>query len=215
MIFKKPFNKLFYKFFVQKAVVALCWSSREEIPHAQWQRRNPSKMVGGANLHLESNPTPARDAQRLKHTLCTPGPRDPTETETDLCFSISCGGISQQRTASGTGALAEAELSMAWALLEEVTINPTIELSELTQDWEIDSLRAQTEPCLHQDPGERSSYPTRDWPRLACECPGVSSRGVGQWWPAAELGALSACVGPFEGGHHYLHYLHHSLAPGK
>ena len=25
----------------------------------------------------------------------------------------------------------------------------------------------------------------------------------------------NACMGPFEGGHHYLHYLHQSLAPGK
>ena len=25
----------------------------------------------------------------------------------------------------------------------------------------------------------------------------------------------SACMGPFEGGHHYLHYLHHSLASGQ
>ena len=25
----------------------------------------------------------------------------------------------------------------------------------------------------------------------------------------------SACMGPLEGGHHYLHYLHHSLAPSK
>ena len=25
----------------------------------------------------------------------------------------------------------------------------------------------------------------------------------------------SACIGSFEGGHHYLQYLHHSLAPGK
>ena len=25
----------------------------------------------------------------------------------------------------------------------------------------------------------------------------------------------SACTGPFEGGHHYLHYLHHSLASGQ
>ena len=33
------------------------------------------------------------------------------------------------------------------ALLEEVAINPTTELPELTQDWEIDSWRAQTEPC--------------------------------------------------------------------
>ena len=25
----------------------------------------------------------------------------------------------------------------------------------------------------------------------------------------------SVCMGSFEGGHHYLYYLHHSLAPGK
>ena len=28
-------------------------------------------------------------------------------------------------------------------------------------------------------------------------------------------GCGSACMGRFEGGHPYLHYLHHSLAPGK
>ena len=28
----------------------------------------------------------------LKQTLCAPGPRDPTETETELCLSVSCGG---------------------------------------------------------------------------------------------------------------------------
>ena len=33
---------------------------------------------------------------------------------------------------------------MAYILLEEVTINPTVELPELTQDWGIDSGRAQT-----------------------------------------------------------------------
>ena len=26
---------------------------------------------------------------------------------------------------------------------------------------------------------------------------------------------ISACMGPFEGGHHYLHYLHYSLASGQ
>ena len=50
-------------------------------------------------------------------------------------------------------ALGAADLGMAQALLEEVAINPTIELPELTQDQEIDSWRAQTEPCVHQDPG--------------------------------------------------------------
>ena len=40
----------------------------------------------------------------------------------------------------------------------------------------------------------------------------VSGGGVGQWWPAAGLGALSVAV---HACHHYLHYLHHSLTPGK
>ena len=73
-----------------------------------------------------------------------------------------------------------AALSMASALLEEVAINPSIELPEPTQDWGIDSWRAQIKPRVHQDPGERSSDPTRDCPRLSCEFPGVSSGGVGQ-----------------------------------
>ena len=30
---------------------------------------------------------------------------------------------------------------------------------------------------------------------LACECPGVSGEGVGWWWPAAGLEALSVEVG--------------------
>ena len=47
---------------------------------------------------------------------------------------------------------------------------------------------------MHEDPGERSSDPTKDRPRLAHECPAVSGRGVGQQWPAAGLGALSVAV---------------------
>ena len=49
--------------------------------------------------------------------------------------------------AAGAGALGAADLGMAKAFLEEVAINPTIELPEITQDWEIDLWRAQTEPC--------------------------------------------------------------------
>ena len=79
------------------------------------------------------------------------------------------------------------------ALLEEVAINPTIELPELTQDWEIDSWRAQ-QNLVHQHPGEKNSDHTGDCPGLACGCPGVSGRRVGQWWPAAGLGALSVAV---------------------
>ena len=41
---------------------------------------------------------------------------------------------------------------------------------------------------------EKSSDPTRDRLRLSCGCSGVSGGGVGQWWPAAGSGALSAGV---------------------
>ena len=43
-------------------------------------------------------------------------------------------------------------------------------------------------PCVHQDPGERSSDSTRDWARLACECLAVSGRGAGQQWSAKGSG---------------------------
>ena len=54
---------------------------------------------------------------------------------------------------------------MAQALLEEVAINASIEPPELTQDWGTDSWRHKQNP-VHQDPGEGSSDPTGDWPRL-------------------------------------------------
>ena len=46
--------------------VALKWLWRDT--HVQGQI-SPSKMVGGAKLHLESNPIPARDAQRAQANL--------------------------------------------------------------------------------------------------------------------------------------------------
>ena len=40
------------------------------------------------------------------------------------------------------------------------------------------------------------------------------------WWRCGSAVAFCSvwgteCMGPFEGGHHYLHYLHHSLASGQ
>ena len=59
------------------------------------------------------------------------------------------------------------------ALLEEVAINPTRELLELTQDWgnrlleltqdwENRPLEGTNRTCVHQDPRERNSDPIRD-----------------------------------------------------
>jgi len=75
--------------------------------------------------------------------------------------------------------------------LEETAINPTKELPELTQAWETNSWQEKTEPCVYQDPGERSSDPTGDCSGLARGCPGVSGRSMGRQWPAGGLGALS------------------------
>ena len=64
-------------------------------------------------------------------------------------------------------------------------------MTELTQDCGNRLLEGTNKTCAHQDLGERSSDPTRDWPRPACECPGVYSGGVGWQWPAAASGALN------------------------
>ena len=45
-------------------------------------------------------------------TLCAPGCRNPTETEPELCLSISCRGMGQQWSAAGAGALGAADLAM-------------------------------------------------------------------------------------------------------
>ena len=123
------------------------------------------------------------------------------------CFSVSCGGMDQLQ---GQGLWVQQTWVWHKPHLEEVAINLTIEPPDLHRTGETDSWRAQTKPCAQQDLGERSSDPTRDWPRLACECPGGVSlqqdRGI-------ECGSVS--MGPFEGGHHYLHYLHHSLVSGQ
>ena len=84
----------------------------------------------------------ARASGRLKRTLWVPGPRDPTETETELCLSVSCGGTGQQWTAAGTGALGAGD-GYGISPLVGGHINPAIELADLTLDWEIDSWREQ------------------------------------------------------------------------
>ena len=53
-------------------MAALCWSSREEIPHAQG-KRNPSKMVGVARGHQKANkPKPySQKTSQSNHTRTT------------------------------------------------------------------------------------------------------------------------------------------------
>ena len=52
-------------------------SHTQKIPHVQGQKRSSSKMVGGAKLHVESNPIHTRgSSEGSNKILCAPGPRD-------------------------------------------------------------------------------------------------------------------------------------------
>ena len=108
--------------------------------------------------------------------------------------SVSCGGKGQNWPATGAGVLGAADLLMAYALLEEVTINPTIESPELTQDWGNRLLEGRNRTLCAPGPSRKEYWPTRDWPRLAHECLGVYGEGLGQWWPSTGLGELSIAV---------------------
>ena len=79
-----------------------------------WDSQSPSIQL----------PELLRPAKGTKHT-------PNTQIERELCLSVSCGGTGQQWPA--TGALGAADLGMAKTLVE-VTINPTIEPPELTQN---------------------------------------------------------------------------------
>ena len=87
----------------------------------------------------------------------------------------------------------------------------------LHRTGDTDSWKAQTKSCAQQDPGKRSSDTTRDWPRLSCECPGVSRE---EWFSSGLLKDQGHwlqkwVLGIFERDRHYLHYLHHSLVSGQ
>ena len=70
-------------------------------------------------------------------------------------------------------------------------LTPPQNHQNLHRPGETDSWRAETKLCKHQNPGERSSNPHRE---LTCECPGVSSGGMGQGWPASESETLREAV---------------------
>ena len=66
-------------------MAALCWSSREEIPHAQG-KRNPSKMVGVARGH-QSADTLKQYSQKTSQSNCT----RTTTLSNSMKLSHACG----------------------------------------------------------------------------------------------------------------------------
>ena len=88
-------------------------SHQNKIPHIQGQRRSPSKMVGGAKSHLESNSLSSRDTQRAQTNLVPTKTQRPYRDWARTVFECLLQRYGQQWPATGVGALDTADLSMA------------------------------------------------------------------------------------------------------
>ena len=105
---------------VVSGVVKSCSSSQWNVNkgvNVLYSQTKPIKVFPHCLLHDPIQLTwlktiPAWDAQRARMYLCAPGPRNHTETETELCLSVSCRDTGQQWTA-GAGALGAAALGVA------------------------------------------------------------------------------------------------------
>ena len=73
----------------------------------------------------------------------------------------------QQWPAAGAGALGAADLGMAYALLEEVAVSPTIDMSELTQYWGNILLEGTNKTLYIPGPRIREQWPHK---RLTQTC---------------------------------------------
>ena len=89
-----------------------CWiPPNKDIPCLRTKEK-PQRDGSRVKIMFRIKPhTHQRLLEGSQKTLCTPG--DPTETEPELCLSVSCGGIGQQWPAAEAGALGAADLGMA------------------------------------------------------------------------------------------------------
>ena len=249
------------------------------MPHVQGQR-NPSKTVGGAHLHLESNPIPTRDTQTAQANLMctrTQGPHSDwgrTVFERLLWRCVSAVDCHGDR-GPGCSRLGYGISPLRVSLVAQLVKNPlTMEETWVWSwvgktPWRRKSLPTpvfwpgEYSPWRHKvlDTTEQLSRHSRSRsplsPPYSCQtlhrtrkktlgghkhnlvCTRTQEKGavtpqetgpdlivsvqespLEVWLAVAccRVGGTefsSECVGPFERGHHCLHYLHHSLAPDK
>ena len=78
--------------------------------------------------------------------------------------------------------------------MEEVAVNPTIEPQNLHRTGK-QTLGGHRQNLVYTRTQKKGAVTTKETDSdLPMSVPGVSGRGVGQWWPAAGLGVLSAAV---------------------
>ena len=168
---------------------------------------------------LESNLIPTRDAWRAQTKPCI-------HLETPQRISQTCLWVFEcplwrYRSAvachrgRGSGC---SRSGYGISPLGEVIIYPTIEPPELTQDWGNRLLKGTNKTLCIPGPRRKEQWPHK---RLTQTCLWVF-RSL-QQRPASVVACCrvggtacsTACMGAFEGGHHYLYYLHHSLVSDK
>ena len=189
-------------------------SHQKKTPHIEGKRRSPRKTIGEAKSRLELNPTPTRDAQRAQTNLvCTRTQRPPQR------LSQNCVWVSPEEVQVSSGLMQGQGL---WVKQTWVWHKPSWTRSPLTHHRATKTysglgnrLLEGTNRTLCTRIRRREQGPHK---RLTQTCTWVS-RSL--WWRRGSVVSCcrvggtecsSACMGPFEVGRHYLHYLLHSLA---
>ena len=203
-----------------------CWIPPERDTLCPRAKKKPQQDGRRGEITFRIKPhTHQRCLEGTNKTLCTPG--DPTGTEPDLPLRVRVSHVEvwvNSGLPQGQGLWVQQTWVWHKPSWRRSPLTPQQSRQNLHRTGDTDSWRAQTKPLVYQDPGEKGSDPTRDWPRLAHECPGVTGRGLGWQWPGLGSGLVGRVEGtecssvwmwPFEGGPHYLHYIHHSLAAGQ
>ena len=185
----------------------------DSLPIEPWRKHKDGRR---GEIAFRINPyTSQGGLEGSNKTLCAPG--NPTETEPDLPLSVWVSPVKVQ-VSSG--------LSQGWGLWVWQTwvwhkpfwrmlpLTPP----ELIQDWGDRLLEGTNKTLCSPGPRTKEQWHQK---RLTQTCLWVS-RSL--WWRRGSAVACcrvggtecsSACMGHFEGGHHYLHYLHHSLVSGQ
>ena len=189
-------------------------SHQGKVTHIQGQRRSHSKTVGEVKSCLESNPIPARGSRRaqknLVHTTTQSPHRDWARTVFE-CLLWRYGSAVDCYRGRGSGC---SRPGYGTSPLGGGHHYPTREPPELTQDWENRTWGAQTKPvCTRTQEKEAMAAEETDpdLPMSVQESPEDAWVGSGLLQTGSTKYS-STCLGPFEGGCHCLHYLHHSLA---
>ena len=80
------------QFTAEQLLTGECWIPPKKGTPCLRAKEKPQQDGRRGEIVLEANCIPTRDSRGLKQILCEPGPRDLTETEPELCLSVSCRG---------------------------------------------------------------------------------------------------------------------------